>query len=86
MTHYAVWLMFPDVSNDQYAFIFLGQADQARLLGPEEKRTMIVRNVCSIFSNNTAKYSLSLQAHAQADVPFIFENNTNRSIQGVDKM
>jgi len=33
------------VGECQSAFTFLGQAEQERLLGPEDKRTMIYRNV-----------------------------------------
>jgi hypothetical protein len=70
----------------QSAFTFLGQANQERLLGPEDKSTMIYRNVGTNFSYYTAKYSLNLQVLAWANVPFIFEHHTNRSIQIVDSM
>jgi hypothetical protein len=42
----------------------LGQADQEILLGPEDKSLMIFRNVGRNFFNDTAKYSLNLQALA----------------------
>jgi hypothetical protein len=67
----------------QSAFTFFGQTDQERLLVPEDKSTMIFRNVGRNFSNNTAKYFLNLQALAWANVPFIFENHTNRCGQYV---
>ena len=70
----------------QSAFTFLGEADQERLLGPEDRSTMIFRNVGRNFFNDKAKYSLNLQALAWANIPFVLENHTNRSIQIVDNM
>lgn len=71
------------VDECQSAFTFLGQADQERLLGSEDKSTMIFRNVGRNFSNDSEIF-LETSGTCLGKVPFIFENHTNRSIQSVD--